>query len=191
MFSSSISDTDTALASQYNNLRLDIFDQTSGHDHAGTATSGKKVSHANLVDGLIPNTYLTHAQLTKHVQGAGTSETPDNPGGALGVHGLASDIYVPGSQGYMTTPTAFTAAQLVMQGGYVSWTYGGYGSCSVTFGDGGFSTLAAVVVTPIKAGPSDATTYSLPITAYSATGFTVKSTSYTPGGFYWIAIGTK
>lgn len=177
MFSSTISDTDTALASQYNNLRLDIFDQTSGHNHAGTASSGKKIAHSNLTDGAIQSTYLTHGILNKHVQGDGTDPDPDDDGGESGVHGLGSGIKVAGS--YST--------QFVLQAGS-----GSYGS-SVTYPTPYTGSIVAVILQN-KAAHSGDDHY--PTETYfsagpTTTGFTaaIEGSSY-PGGFYWLAIGT-
>ena len=177
MFSTTLSDGDAALASQYNNLRLDVFDATSGHNHDGTSSGGKKVGHSDLVDdGYIPNTYLTHAMLNKHVQGgSGTQENPDADGGDSGVHGLASGIKVAGSY----------SSQLVIQGG--SGTFGS----AVTFPTP-FTSVVSVII-QLKTEP---TAGSYPTESYftagpSTTGFTATLKSQGALSFYWIAIGTK
>jgi len=98
VFSTNVADGEDILAAQYNNLRLDVLDPTTGHDHDGTSTGGKKVDHGDLLDtNAISGTYITHAKLNKHMQGTGTSADPDATGGAQGVHGLASAVYVQGS----------------------------------------------------------------------------------------------
>ena len=87
--------------SQYNNLRADVL----AHNHS--TGEGGAVDHGDLTDGVISGTYLDHDHLNTHVQGAGTSADPDDPGGDQGVHGLPESGYVAGSLG----------AQLVVQVG--------------------------------------------------------------------------
>jgi len=70
-------------ANQFNRLRDDLMKH---HDH--DTGRGGTVAHTNLTDGTIDDTYLDHDALNLHVQGAGTSGTPDSPGGSSGVHGL-------------------------------------------------------------------------------------------------------
>jgi hypothetical protein len=96
-FSSNVVDQEDTLASQYNNLRKDILDASQGHTHAGTASTGTKIDHGNLTDNAaIPSTYLKHATLSKHVQGALQGTDPDLGGGSNGVHGLPSTAFVMG-----------------------------------------------------------------------------------------------
>lgn len=175
MFSSAISDTDTALAAQYNNLRLDIFDQTSGHDHDGTSSGGKKVSHSDLVDdAAIPNTYLSHATLSKHVQGTGgTSTDPDADGGDSGVHGLATGVKVAGSLG---------GSQLIIDVGSEAAAASG----TVTF-NSGFSSAPKVAIAVVMSSglPAD---QGVRIYNITTSGFSF-STSGTVA-FDWIAVGT-
>jgi len=64
------------------------------HDHS--TGKGGIVSHGDTSDGVISGTYLDHDALNTHVQGAGTSASPDDPGGSQGVHGLISTAYVMG-----------------------------------------------------------------------------------------------
>ena len=176
MFSTSLSDGDDALAAQYNNLRLDIFDYTSGHDHDGTSSGGKKVDHADLVDGgAIPNTYLTHAKLTKHVQGTGTSSDPDADGGGSGVHGLASGVQVAGALG----------SQLVIQAGKDS---SGGTSGSVTFPTA-FSNVPVVVATPATP-TSTYGEWDVRINTITTTGF-VWYASNSVVAVHWAAFGTR
>jgi hypothetical protein len=44
-----------ALASQYNNLRLDVLDVTTGHTHAGTTNEGAKVAATGVSSGTAAN----------------------------------------------------------------------------------------------------------------------------------------
>src|SRR3990167_7892710 len=59
--SSPVAALDDILASQYNNLRLDVLDATSGHDHDGT--EGKKVN-ANDLSGTTLASGVTASSLT-------------------------------------------------------------------------------------------------------------------------------
>ena len=79
--------------SHYNNLRADVL----AHTHA--AGEGGVINHGDLTDGVISGTYLDHDALNTHVQGAGTSPTPDEGGGDYGVHGLPAEAYIAGSLG--------------------------------------------------------------------------------------------
>lgn len=83
----------TATAAQYNALREDVLEV---HDHSEINV----VDHGDLseVGGAIDGTYLTHGKLSKHVQGAGASLDPDDPGGSSGVHGLGADSFVLGTR---------------------------------------------------------------------------------------------
>ena len=45
--SSTVSSGDEALATQYNNLRKDVLDVTTGHDHTGAADEGKTIDHGD------------------------------------------------------------------------------------------------------------------------------------------------
>jgi len=51
--SAAVTAGDTILDSQYNNLRIDALNETTGHDHDGTTDNGKKVSLTDLADLLI------------------------------------------------------------------------------------------------------------------------------------------
>jgi hypothetical protein len=187
-YSTNVADGDDTLASQYNNLRKDIYDTIDGHDHGGTATSGKKVAHGDLVDdAAIQNTYLTHAKITKHVQGTGTSSDPDDPGGSQGVHGLASSCYVMGS------PTG----QQVIQWGqdtFNSQSPGNWGAKDVTFPTT-FSSTPIVFLTFAQArvDGSDGQGGILYVEdSVTATGFTAvtKLEPFRTAKFNWMAIGT-
>jgi hypothetical protein len=72
---------------QFNALRDDLMKH---HDHS--AGKGGAIAHSSLTDQAIDDTYLTHEALSVHVQGAGTDETPDDPGGSSGVHGLGDYV---------------------------------------------------------------------------------------------------
>ena len=76
--SSKVAEKDIARHTQYNDLRDDVLDTTTGHDHTGAADHGKKVDHGNLL-GLADD---------DHTQYYGSAlREPDH--GALG--GLADD----------------------------------------------------------------------------------------------------
>jgi hypothetical protein len=91
--SAPVVDDTTATADAYNDLRKDIFED---HVH----DENNLVDHGDLTEtgGPIDGTYLTHTKLTKHVQGAGVSLDPDDPGGSAGVHGLPVDAFVMGTR---------------------------------------------------------------------------------------------
>jgi len=59
--SSTVGSGDDVLATQYNNLRKDVLDVTTGHDHTGAADEGKTIDHGDL-DGLADD---DHAQYQK------------------------------------------------------------------------------------------------------------------------------
>lgn len=46
--SSTVSSGDDALATQYNNLRKDVLDVTTGHDHTGAADHGVQLDHGEM-----------------------------------------------------------------------------------------------------------------------------------------------
>ena len=131
VFSTTVGDGEDTLATQYNNLRLDVLDPTSGHDHDGTASGGKKVGHGDLVDGAIASTYLTHIILSKHVQGAGTDADPDaGVGGKYGVHELDAPAMVAGS---LVSQHYFQSGSAVLQSVDAAWTSGVFVSFGATF----------------------------------------------------------
>jgi len=74
-------------AHQFNSLRDDLMRH---HDHS--SGKGGAIAHSSLTDDPIDDTYLDHEKLSIHVQGAGTGETPDDPGGSSGVHGLSDYV---------------------------------------------------------------------------------------------------
>lgn len=85
--------TGAMTADQMNRLRDDLLIH---HDHS--SGKGGTVGHGNTEDAAIDDTYLTHVNLNKHVQGTGVVEGgPDNPGGSAGVHGLGTTSYVWGN----------------------------------------------------------------------------------------------
>jgi len=179
---------DTIQAADFNKLRNDLL-----ANHTHTSGEGGTVDHADLTEtGDMSGMGHRHEDIESHLLGGGAGPNAiDNPGGSQGIHGLASTVYAAGAQG-RKFDASWTASQLVIQGGYVTWSpTADYGTKSVTFGDSGFDTLASVVVTPYYPGVADTHSPVLAITAASSTGFSVKSVSYTPTGFYWIAIGTK
>jgi hypothetical protein len=102
--------TGTIAADQLNRLRDDLL---KNHTHA--SGEGGTVSHGNLTDEEIDDTYLTHARINQHIQSTGTSSDPDPTGGISGVHGLASGQYVVGH----------TRRQLVIQIGSGTTDRGG------------------------------------------------------------------
>ena len=84
--------TGAITADQINRLREDLL---KGHDHA--SGRGGAIHHDWLDedDGQpIPGTALLHSIINNHLQGTGTSGSPDAGGGTHGVHGLPSGIYV-------------------------------------------------------------------------------------------------
>tara|TARA_Y100000593_G_scaffold92289_1_gene183388 strand:- start:933 stop:3173 length:2241 start_codon:yes stop_codon:yes gene_type:complete len=57
--SSTVSTGDVAQASQYNNLRLDVLNTTSGHTHAGTTDTGIKINSNNLQGTTLASTVVS------------------------------------------------------------------------------------------------------------------------------------
>jgi len=167
----------------YNNLRADLLTE---HDHS--AGKGGTVSHGNLSDGAITGTYLTHEQLNKHVQGAGTSTEPDDPGGSQGVHGLPSTAYVMGCVGaqlIMQHGTAVTDDTVVVSGEYVDQIY------NATF-PVAFGATPTVYITPqdsnsARIGATNITTSGF--TALIGFPFGAKATGQYGATFSWTGIG--
>lgn len=187
-YSTNVADGEDTLATQYNNLRKDVYDVIDGHDHGGTSTSGKKVAHEDLVDGAIANTYLTHDKINKHVQGAGTSSDPDSPGGSQGVHGIPSGCHVIGSP----------VGQYMLQWGQDTFIDQGgshpYGACDVTFTAGAFSSPPLVWLTfaQEKVDGADGQGGILYVeTGVTTNGFTAitKLEPFKSAAFNWLAIG--
>jgi len=85
--------TDVVLADQINRLWADLFLY---HAHASASGDGIPINHADLTDEVIADTGVTHITINKHIQGSGTSATPDTGGGNSGVHGLPGGSYVAG-----------------------------------------------------------------------------------------------
>lgn len=83
--------TGAITADQFNRLRDDLMKH---HDHS--SGKGGTVAHSNTTDAVIDDTYLDHDTINKHIQGSGTSGSPDNPGGSQGVHNLSSATYLAG-----------------------------------------------------------------------------------------------
>ena len=75
--SSKVAEKDIARYTQYNDLRDDVLDTTTGHDHTGAADHGKKVDHGDLL-GLADDDHTQYYKIGRE---------PDH--GALG--GLADD----------------------------------------------------------------------------------------------------
>lgn len=85
--SQEVNANNAALASQYNNLRKDVLDPTLGHEHLGTADTGKQVIPAGLIAmfaGACPTGWTRYTALDgKFPKGAPTGVTsPLNTGGA-------------------------------------------------------------------------------------------------------------
>lgn len=51
-FSSELGPLDDLLSAQYNNLRIDLLHEVSGHDHSGASEHGVKIDHADLANVL-------------------------------------------------------------------------------------------------------------------------------------------
>lgn len=166
---------ETILAVHLNKLRNDVL---SNHDHS--AGQGGTVDHADLTEtGDMPGMGHCHEDIDVHLNGGGPGPNDiDNPGGAYGVHGLASAARVAGCLG---------SNQLVMQCG--SGSFGTAVTFPVTF-----SSLLNVQIQVKGAMTGDghypAESY---LSAYSTTGFTAQfqGGSFGGSGFFWLAIGTK
>jgi hypothetical protein len=93
---SPVADGQVAVATQYNNLLHDLFQE---HAHTGDGDGGV-VPHGSTSDGDITSptaTYHTHANLRTHLMGTGT-EFVDQGGGKVGVHGLPDWAQVMGGR---------------------------------------------------------------------------------------------
>jgi hypothetical protein len=178
--------TGVITADQFNRLRDDLMKH---HDHS--TDHGGQISHADLVDGVIDGTYLSHALLNKHVQGAGIRPTPDNPGGAQGVHGLdGSGAYVAG----------ITKRQLMCQIGSGTTDKGGTADDELeqrgrgTFGLA-FAEPPAVVLALNTVGYAASTTvYQVLNTSFAVKFRFITGSTYSDGSqhnipFVWLALG--
>ena len=174
----------------YNNLRSDLLTE---HDH--TTGKGDVVSHGSLSDGVIispTNTRLTHEQLNIHVQGAGVSATPDDPGGSQGVHGLPPTAYITGC---LTAALVLVIGQnttddtvaIVGGGGEVDQTT----TAPVSFGST-FTAAPCVIVTCRDTEATRVSAYGATTTGfYPRIGFSAgaKATGQYSASFDWFAVG--
>lgn len=81
----------TILADHINKLWTDLV---ANHDHS--SGKGGTVDHSDLSESAaMSGVSHTHGNIETHMNGVSGS-FGDNPGGSLGVHGLASDVYVAG-----------------------------------------------------------------------------------------------
>jgi hypothetical protein len=103
-----------ALASQYNNLRLDVLDVSTGHTHAGTTNEGAKVAATGVSSG----TAALNAVLTA-----------DGSGGAafLALSAAGADFQEFTSSGSWVKPAGKSAVYVLALGG------GGGGGANQTF----------------------------------------------------------
>jgi len=182
--STNLAEGQQSAASQYNTLRDDLITQ---HDH--TTGQGGTVSHGDLTDAVISGTYIDHSDLNTHVQGSGTSDTPDAYGGDRGVHGLPALAYVLGSMSSQFVAqwgTDTTNGYQVVSGSYVDQTK------TVTFPNT-FASAPSVYVIPISADSARVGVYSVGTSSFQALiGFPFggHATAQSNTDFYWIAVGT-
>lgn len=166
--STPVSDSQTALAAQYNNLRQDVFNETTGHPHDGTSSGGRKVDHEDLVDGAITGTTYQHSEIDDHID-AGS-----------GVHDLHSAALVTGSLN----------TQLVFDAGYFS-PGAATGSVSYTTP---FATVTSIQLTCYHASQTVVGEMQAIVTSSAVDGFSWRvstSPQPQPTTVYWLAIGTK
>jgi hypothetical protein len=166
----------TILASHINKLIDDILSHTHVSGEGGT------VPHNVLSDGVITGTYLNHVDISKHVQGSGTTEHgSDSPGGSQGVHGLNTSAYVAGAFGgqfYVQKGTCIPSTYL--DAPYIKYV-------TVTFSPA-FASPPIIAVTPTERPMSEPFYYLQDVVSGS---FKLCSSGpYHDHVFHWIAIGT-
>jgi hypothetical protein len=146
---------DTVLASQYNNLRDDVLNVSTGHTHTGVSEDGK----------LIPTGGIADLAITQAKCIYGIPVLTSRQGGSSG-----SWIF-PGTIDYtLTTPC-------VMQAGAIEWNGSSatHGEVTITY-HSGFSTTPILTVIPMAIPSADRkVNVILSQNALSSTG----------GGFFW------
>lgn len=161
------------LASQYNYLRADVLDETTGHSHTGDVGGGQKIQFSDLSasDDAAPqglNNSLN--EIDAHIGSvAGT--------GSSGVHGLPSVGRVLGitnGAGYVTIVGSSTITS---------------GTTKTVSFDQTFSGTPYIFVQGV--GDVSGNAYiGYTVTALTSTNFTVKNAGTSPLTFHWMAIGT-
>ena len=163
-----------ALASQYNNLRADVLNVSTGHTHTGASENGAKVAATGVSSG----TAALNAVLTA-----------DGSGGAafLALAAAGADVQEFTSSGSWVKPAGKTAVYVFAVGGGGGGGGGGRGASAIGYGgDGGYgaahsarwllaSSLAGTVTVTIGAGGAGGT-------AIAAGATSVDGTSGSDGG---------
>ena len=147
-----------ALASQYNNLRDDVLNVSTGHTHTGASENGKRVEGTAIASTGATSGYV----LTAGVGGTATTWSAPASSGALSVS-TASAAYATAASGTALTYTGGGAALSNMgvgSGGTVFLSISGannYSASARTYrtwnlGTGGASYIATSSVSPVVAG---------------------------------------
>lgn len=178
----------TILADQFNKLWADL---TANHDHS--SGQGGTVDHANLADtGDMSGFTHNHDDLEVHLNGSGDGSQVDNPGGDMGVHGLAASSYVCGSLGQISDGSDLSQGQLTIMTGYV--TVGSDNSGDVLFTPiVAFSTAPHIVIGSVSDAVNEGDSHKqICVHTVTTSGFSwVVDGGQTRTGFYWMAVGTK
>lgn len=180
------------LADTLNKLRTDLL---FNHDHSGSG-HGAVVDHGDLADtSYMTGTYHDHDDIEMHMNGTDAS-FDDTPGGAKGVHGLASGMNVFGCAGKTTQVEDGIASgpdgiQYIEVFGEISSINDGNADIHVDYGDGfTFTSVHNIIVSPRHGTPSDREHLNYYIHSVSTTGFNVLFGNR-PLYVYWRAIGIK
>lgn len=111
LIASDVETGDPITADQIERLFLDIW---KNHQHT-TSGDGGAIAHSDLVDD-----EGEHAKLDTHIEIS--DAFADNPGGAMGVHGLASDeavLGITGNQMVIRYGTGNTGGKRTVEGSYI------------------------------------------------------------------------
>ena len=127
-----------ALASQYNNLRLDVLDVSTGHTHAGTTNEGAKVAATGVSSG----TAALGAVLTADGSGAAAF---------LALAAAGADVQEFTSSGSWVKPAGKSAVYVFAIGGGGGGASGARGDSSADRGGGGGGGGAVHIRSTLKA----------------------------------------
>jgi len=111
-----------ALASQYNNLRSDVLDASTGHTHTGAAEDGKRIEGTAIASTGVTAGYV----LTAGAGGTATTWAAPATAAAVGALGSAT-VNLAWSAQTFTDPTYEVTYQSGLSGG-AKWTFSGGGT---------------------------------------------------------------